>query len=80
MGGILDNTYLGEVHVILFNANTEAVKFESGDPIAQIIPYSVPDPEKFKMRELVYKVFQLENTDRGTKGFGEASAQNLMKK
>lgn len=59
--------------MVLFNANTEPVHFKAQEAMAQIVPYSVPDPYTFEMEEISYEKFETESSERGTKGFGEAT-------
>lgn len=61
--GIIDEDYRGDIGIRLINEGKEPYKIEDGDRVAQmiIVPYIQP--------ELVY-VDELEETERGEKGFG----------
>lgn len=68
LAGVIDSGYTGEIVVCLLNTDTfydNPFKFKKGDKIAQIIfqPYLTFD---------LQEVQSLENTDRGTKGFGSS--------
>lgn len=62
-GGVIDEGYTGEIRVKLYNLGREAYTVHEGDKIAQlvILPYLTPDMEQ---------VTQLDETERGTAGFG----------
>ena len=62
--GVVDSDYRGEVIVALHNDSNEARQVQPYERIAQLVlmPYGVV--EKFEV------VDDLENTDRGTGGFG----------
>ena len=66
-GGIIDNDYRGEVGVILRNSGDSDVEFEPGDPVAQIIFMESHTPKELQEAEA------LSMTDRGEKGFGQAT-------
>ena len=61
--GVVDADYRGEVGVILCNLGSEEFSIKRGERIAQlmIVPYVMP---------AYIKVESLENTDRGSGGFG----------
>ena len=61
--GLIDTGYRGELKVILINLGQEAVAFDRGERIAQlvIIPVFVGD---------VVEVDELPTTERGAGGFG----------
>lgn len=61
--GIIDEDYRGNIGIRLINEGIESYKIEAGDRVAQliIIPY--------EQVELKY-VDELEETERGTGGFG----------
>jgi len=81
LGGVVDSNYIGEVCVILFNTQKEIKQLDlfapssvpgvfvvkPGDRIAQIVfeNYSTLDVEE---------VLELEETNRGEKGFGSTGA------
>jgi len=61
--GTIDSDYTGEIGVILVNHGQEAVRFERGERIAQLV---VARFERVSLAE----VDALEATDRGAGGFG----------
>ena len=61
--GIIDSDYRGEVKLILRNVNSLVQKVKKGDRIAQAILLPT-------YRATFYKVNKLEETKRGTGGFG----------
>ncbi|SDG24268.1 dUTP diphosphatase [Pelagibacterium luteolum] len=61
--GTVDADYRGEVKVILINHGSAPFEIRRGDRIAQMVIASVPDLA-------LEEVIDLEETDRGTKGFG----------
>lgn len=61
--GTVDADYRGEVMVILINHGSAPFEIRRGDRIAQMVIASVPDLA-------LEDVEDLEETDRGTKGFG----------
>jgi len=63
--GVVDSDYSGEVKVILMNNGDEPYSIKVGDRIAQIIF------EKIYTNELI-EVDELDQTNRGTKGFGSS--------
>lgn len=61
--GTIDENYIGEIKVILHNASTTDFIVNSGDRIAQLVLMESP--------KISWNVVDtLENTDRGTSGFG----------
>lgn len=64
--GTVDNSYTGEVKVILFNVNNHEVKINKGMKIAQAVLTSVVNG---KWVNLV-KQDKISDKDRGDKGFG----------
>lgn len=63
MGGVIDASYRGEVGVIMVNLSQETQKFEKGAKISQLLIQKVALPE-------VCEVTELDDTIRGTGGFG----------
>ena len=65
LGGTLDESYVGSVTVKLYNMSDEDYRFMAGDKVVQMIlmPYIAPEIEY---------VDELEDTDRGSKGFGSS--------
>jgi len=61
--GTIDSDYRGEIKVIVANLSNEAVEIHPGDRIAQMII------AKYERAEWV-EVDNIENTERGTGGFG----------
>ena len=61
--GTIDSDYRGEVKVILANLGADAFPIKRGDRIAQLIPASV-------QRAVLDEVASLDETTRGTGGFG----------
>lgn len=61
--GTIDSDYRGEVKVILINHGQEPFLIERGDRIAQLVPAPV-------LRATLDKVVTLDDTSRGTGGFG----------
>lgn len=64
VGGVIDRGYTGEVLVLIFNHSDRDYKISKGDKIAQLIPSPV------KTYGGVEEVEELEQFDRGSKGFG----------
>ena len=64
-GGVIDSGYTGSVVVKLFNHTSISYEFKAGEKIAQlvILPIITPDLEV---------VDSLEDTDRGSNGFGSS--------
>jgi dUTP pyrophosphatase len=61
--GLIDSGYRGEIQVLLINHGTEAVQFEPGDRIAQLVIVAIPSIE---WRE----VDRLDDSPRAADGFG----------
>ena len=70
--GTFDSDYRGEVSVVLVNMGDEEVLIEKGMRIAQMIILPVAKPK-------IKEVKELEETRRGTKGFGSTGIKKLMK-
>ena len=68
--GVIDADYRGEVGVVLFNFSNDSFVVNMGDRIAQLVIEKIKTPQ---VKELV----SLEDTDRGTKGFG-STGQNAV--
>ena len=63
--GTIDSDYRGEIRVILINLGQEVVKFEVGDRVAQLVIAPVTRAE--------WNIVEnLDETDRGAKGFGSS--------
>lgn len=63
--GVIDAGYTGTIVAKLYNNGGEAVSFESGDKITQIVIMPIP-----KVR--LVEVDALEDTERGDNGFGSS--------
>ncbi len=61
--GTIDHDYRGEVKVILANLGDQAFEIARGDRIAQLVPAPV-------QRATMDEVAELDETDRGSGGFG----------
>jgi dUTP pyrophosphatase len=64
--GTVDSGYRGEVKIVLFNTGEDAFKIKNGDRIAQ----GVIAPVQIKRTTKIITVNQLDDSDRGTGGFG----------
>jgi len=62
-GGVIDPDYTGEIKVILQNHGDTNYEFKAGDHIAQLIVETIQTHNAMK-------IDNLEDTDRGTQGFG----------
>lgn len=65
LGGEIDNSYRGEIKVIMINLTNTRYEIHKGDKVAQLIPRTIYD---FKIQ----KTEQLSETVRGDKGFGSS--------
>ncbi len=65
MGGVVDASYRGEIHVIVVNLSDMPYTVEKGVKIAQLLIQKVKLPE-------VCEVSELDDTIRGEKGFGSS--------
>ena len=61
--GTIDANYRGEIGVILFNTSSIPIEIVTGERIAQIVFQKVP-------RIDILEVTELDETDRGSNGFG----------
>lgn len=61
--GVVDSDYRGEVRVVLFNHSPEPQTIAPGERVAQFVITPVVTPKYVEAEEL-------EQTDRGTGGFG----------
>lgn len=61
--GVIDEEYTGSIKAKLYNHGTEPVDFEAGDKITQLVILPVIRPQ-------IEIVDFLEETERGTNGFG----------
>lgn len=65
--GTIDSDYRGELKVLLVNLGTDSVTIERGMRIAQLVPAAVT-------RALLVVVATLDDTNRGSGGFGSTGA------
>jgi dUTP pyrophosphatase len=61
--GTIDSDYRGEIQIVMFNLSKEPVVIVEGDRVAQLIITPIERVE-------VVQVSNLEDTDRGSDGFG----------
>lgn len=66
-GGVIDTGYRGEVHVILWNISGQEIRINRGERIAQLLILPVAPPQ-------IVEVTELDETARGSKGFGSSGA------
>lgn len=68
LGGVIDASYRGEIVVKLYNMGSNLYKFKAGDKIVQMIiqPCILEDWQKIE------DLGELEETERGSKGFGSS--------
>lgn len=66
VGGIIDNSYRGEIIVLLHNSTDESVCVEEGDKCAQLVFYIHSMNNFVQINEIETKT----ETERGTNGFG----------
>lgn len=66
-GGVIDPDYRGEIIVCLYNSSGTPFVIKKGDKIAQmlVLPFHSSD---------MFEIDVLEETERGTKGFGSTDA------
>lgn len=64
-GGVIDSGYRGEVHVVLWNISSEIQKISKGERMAQMLIIPIKTPA-------VQEANELDQTSRGTKGFGSS--------
>lgn len=70
--GIIDADYRGEVCVLLHNMSTTNFSVAVGDRIAQMVITSVPTGLEF------CQVVELDETERGTGGFGSSGVSAIV--
>ncbi|MBR4874137.1 MAG: dUTP diphosphatase [Clostridia bacterium] len=61
--GTIDSSYRGTIRAVIYNSSPYDYQFEEGDKITQLVIIPIITPE-------VTVVEELEDTDRGTSGFG----------
>jgi dUTP pyrophosphatase len=69
--GVVDPDYRGSLFVLLFNLSDQPFQVEEGDRIAQLIIERIYTPE-------VQEVTDLDETVRGTSGFGSTGGSALL--
>lgn len=67
--GVVDSGYRGEIKVALYNSGEKEYNIKPGDRIAQLIITLILTPE-------IEEVKELDETPRGTNGFGESGKWN----
>ena len=70
--GVVDSDYRGEIGVVLINHSNKDFEVNVGDRIAQMILEQIKTPE-------VVKQADLDQTDRGEKGFGSTGMNEMGK-
>lgn len=63
--GTIDNQYVGEIKVLVYNFSNHPIEIEPGMKIAQLVIQKVYLPE-------IIEVEELGDTERGVKGFGSS--------
>lgn len=63
--GVVDSGYTGSVTIHLYNHGNQPYVFKGGEKLAQIVFLPIPEIE-------LVQVSGLEDTDRGTNGFGSS--------
>jgi dUTP pyrophosphatase len=66
-GGIVDNNYRGNIHVIIQNFSAKPIEFKTGTKVAQLLVCPVEDDNNIEVLEEIN-----ENTERGSGGFGSS--------
>jgi len=69
--GTIDADYRGEMKIILINLGSDVFQIARGDRIAQLVPARV-------QRAVFAEVADLDETDRGTGGFGSTGVKALQ--
>lgn len=64
-GGVIDAGYRGEIHIVLWNISNEVFELKHGERLAQLLLIPIATPA-------VEEVTSLDETTRGTKGFGSS--------
>ena len=68
LAGVIDSSYRGEIIVCLLNTGDDAIKFNAGDRIAQILFQEHKTYDNVKVDSLE----DLTKTERSDKGFGSS--------
>lgn len=72
MAGVIDNSYRGELKVVLFNTTGATVRINKGDFFAQLLVINVLEPQIGETVVEVDSVEALGETVRGSGGFGSS--------
>lgn len=72
LAGVLDEDYRGEIKAILLNTGDKPFEIKKGDRIAQVIL------EKYLVNVDVVEVSKLEESKRGTNGFGSTGVSEYL--
>ena len=69
LGGVVDETYQGEIHICIFNTGNDVVHISPGEKLIQfiLIPVLYSETEEVDNLEELYKNH---NSNRGSGGFG----------
>lgn len=70
--GVIDSDYRGPLGIVMVNNGTNAFEVKAGDRVAQLLLERVSTPE-------VEEVEELDDTVRGTSGFGSTGTAALAK-
>lgn len=70
--GTIDSDYRGEIQVILYNADMADIEIDDLTRVAQLVIQKIPDVE-------MQVVEEVNNTERGAKGFGSTGVQKEAK-
>ena len=68
MGGVIDESYRGELFSVLLNTNDHPLSYKAGTAIVQMLVQPVLKPE-------IEEIGDLSETDRGTAGFGSTDSK-----
>lgn len=68
--GTIDNTYRGQVGIILHNSGNDIITIKRGDRVAQIVFNKIV---KYKN---IIQIEELSESNRGEKGFGSSDVNN----
>lgn len=73
VGGIVDLGYRGDLCVMLYNGSTNIFEYKKGDRIGQLVCYlCYSRTSNFEIE--IEEVFELQQSDRGDKGFGSSGS------
>ncbi len=74
LAGIVDNSYRGEVKVVLFNTTSKPVSIAKGEFVAQLLVVRVVEPYGSILE--VGSLDELGSTRRASRGFGSSDESN----